>query len=188
MVAYVRAFQGGRQVTKVETPKPPPAPQPQPSVAVTAPRPRPGGERPAAAPSAEETARLQAAAGLYRQYCLVCHGAEGRGQQMRSSMPAIPDFTSRAWQEEATVERLAASILNGKGTLMPAFSGRVGDDQAQDLAAYVRAFGPARAAAKPVAGASDFEKRFHELEEQWNELEKQLKEVTPPPAKPKPSP
>jgi ubiquinol-cytochrome c reductase cytochrome b subunit len=188
MVAYVRAFQGGKQVTRVEAPKPRPAPPPQPRVAVTTPRRAPGARRPAPAPSAEEIARLQAAAGLYRQYCLVCHGAEGRGLQMRPSMPAIPDFTGRTWQEEATAPRLAASILNGKGTLMPAFSGRVGDDQAQDLAAYVRAFGPVRSAAKPAAGASDFEKRFHELEEQWDELEKQLKELTPQPGKPKPSP
>jgi mono/diheme cytochrome c family protein len=107
---------------------------------------------------------------------------------MRSSMPAIPDFTSRAWQEEATAERLAASILNGRGTLMPSFSGRVGDGQAQDLAAYVRAFGPVRAAAKPAAGASDFEKRFQELQQQWDELERQLKEMTPPAGKAKPSP
>jgi hypothetical protein len=102
--------------------------------------------------------------------------------------PRNPDFTSRAWQGEATVPRRAASILSGKGTLMPALSGRVGDAQAQDLAACVRAFGPVRAAAKPAAGASDFEMRFHELQQQWDELERQLEEITPPPAEPKPVP
>ena len=57
--------------------------------------------------------------------------------------------------------------------MMPAFRGRVGEDQAQDLVSYIRAFGPAaQKAARPPA--SDFEKRFRELQEEWNTLQKQL--------------
>lgn len=88
-------------------------------------------------------------------------------------MPTIPDFASRDWQTRANTSELVNSILDGKGTLMPAFRGRVNDEQARDLAAYIRAFGPAPAAPSEVP-TTDFERRFRELQNQWNELQKQL--------------
>ena len=97
-------------------------------------------------------------------------------------MPAIPDFTSRTWQESRTNPQLAVSILDGKGALMPPSRGRVSDEQAQGLVAYVRAFGPARAA-PAEAPASDFEKRFRELEDQWEELQRQMRELSSAPPK-----
>jgi mono/diheme cytochrome c family protein len=94
-------------------------------------------------------------------------------------MPDIPDFTSRAWQEGVGTPQLLGSILDGKGTLMPAFRGRVNEEQAKDLAAYIRAFGPPSAAPSEVP-AGDFERRFRELQDQWNELQKQLEALPPP--------
>jgi mono/diheme cytochrome c family protein len=102
---------------------------------------------------------------------------------MKAGMPTIPDFTSRPWQEEVSTPQLVVGILDGKGTLMPAFRGRVSDERAQDLAAYVRAFGPVRAAT-PEASSTDFERRFRELQDQWGELQKQLHELSRPPRKP----
>jgi mono/diheme cytochrome c family protein len=131
----------------------------------------------------EVAVRTRAATILYRQYCLICHGTDGRGAEIKSAMPTIPDFTSRAWHDTVSDPQMAVSILDGKGTLMPAFRGRVNDDQARDLAAYVRAFGPARPP-KPDASTSDFEQRLRELQDQWNELEKQLQELPKPPPKP----
>ncbi len=93
-------------------------------------------------------------------------------------MPAIPDFTSRAWQSGVATPQLLSSILDGKGTLMPAFRGRVNEEQARDLAAYIRAFGPAPAATSGTP-ANDFERRFRELENQWNELQRQLQSLPP---------
>ena len=61
---------------------------------------------------------------------------------------------------------------------MPAFRGRVNDEQAQDLTAYIRAFGPTPTAPSEVP-ASDFERRFRELQDQWNELQKQLESLPP---------
>jgi mono/diheme cytochrome c family protein len=132
-------------------------------------------------------ARTRVATGLYRQYCLVCHGADGRGLEMRASMPTIPDFTSRPWQESVTNAQLAVSILDGKGVLMVPFRGRVSAEQAPDLVAYIRAFGPV--AAKPAPGpspgapATDAEKQLKELQQQWEALQKQLKEKPPAPPK-----
>jgi ubiquinol-cytochrome c reductase cytochrome b subunit len=183
MVAYVRAFQGGKQVIQVE-PQPPivPLPPTQPGI-VTGPKTPPPKQPSPAPPSAETAARTRVAAGLYRQYCLICHGADGRGSEMKASMPTIPDFTSRSWHEGMTNPQLVVSILDGKGTLMPAFRGRVSDERAQDLGAYVRAFGPALAA-PPEAATSDFEKRFREVQAQWYELQKQFQELSKPPRKP----
>jgi quinol-cytochrome oxidoreductase complex cytochrome b subunit/cytochrome c len=181
MVGYIRAFQGGKQVVQVE-PKPP-SPPPVPPVNVPGPG-KPAAEPAPSAPAAEDAARMSAATGLFRQYCLVCHGTDGRGAALRPSMPTIPDFTSRSWQAGVSRPQLVVTILEGKGTLMPPFRGRVSDAQAQDLAAYVRAFGPERAAAREAStGDSDFEKRFRELESEWGELQKQLREMEKP-AKP----
>jgi hypothetical protein len=105
-------------------------------------------------------------------------------------MPTIPDFSRRPWQGGVSDPQLRASVLEGKGTLMPAFRGRISDEQARDLIAYIRALGAVRTtpgtslAAPPV---TDFEKRFRELEEQWDELERRLRELSElskPPRKP----
>jgi ubiquinol-cytochrome c reductase cytochrome b subunit len=183
LVAYVRAFRGGKQIVRVEPPMVPPPPT-QPAVV-------PGANVPAveqpASSSAERAARTGAAAGLYRQYCLSCHGPDGKGNEMKTSMPAIPDFTSRPWQEGVSVPQLVPSILDGKGTLMPAFRGRISEDQGQDLAAYVRAFGPLQIAtpsAPPSAPSGDFEKQFQEVQAHWRELQRQLRELSKSPAKP----
>jgi quinol-cytochrome oxidoreductase complex cytochrome b subunit/mono/diheme cytochrome c family protein len=179
MVGYVRAFRGGKQVVEV-APKPPapppahPAVVPGPGPAATAPLPP--------TPAAQSAARMSAAAGLFRQYCLVCHGADGRGTATRPGMPPIPDFTDRAWQATVNDPRLAVSILEGKGTLMPAFRGRVGEDQVDDLVAYVRAFGPEGATALgPAPGAGEFETRYRQLQAEWDELEKRMRELRQPP-------
>jgi ubiquinol-cytochrome c reductase cytochrome b subunit len=180
MAAYLRTFAGGKKLLVVEPKRPAPGPE-QPAVV---PGPAARAKPPARlAPSVETAARIRAASVLYREYCLTCHGASGHGSEMRAGMPDIPDFTSRGWQEARGNAQIAVSILDGKGVLMPSFRGRVSDDQARDLVAYLRALGPAGAQASQ-APASDFEERFRQLQEQWDALQKQLQELTPKPAKP----
>ena len=178
MVAYVRAFQGGRQSVGVE-PKRLLIPRALEQPPVASPSPSTPNEPRTISPSAENAVRIRAASVLFREYCLSCHGPDGRGAEIRSRMPDIPDFTSRPWQEAHTNPQLAVSILDGKGSLMPAFRGRVSDDRAGDLVAYVRAFGPVP---MPVSQppANEFEERFRQLEDQWNQLQKELKESAPP--------
>ncbi len=168
MVEYVRQFRHGKQVVKIE---PPTIPAEMPGVKpIVEPSPKtPGKEADTIAD------RTRAATGLYRQYCLTCHGADGRGIELRASIPTLPDFTSRDWQERNTLPQFTASILDGKGNLMPAFRSRVTEEQARDLAFYVKAFGPEKPT-RPSAPTGDFERQFRDLEDQWNELQKQLKE------------
>jgi ubiquinol-cytochrome c reductase cytochrome b subunit len=183
MVAYVRAFRGAAQVVPLE-PTPPskqvavlPEKDPGP---VVPPKKEPTPSSPSLTEASAERTRIATA--LYRQYCLGCHGADGRGSELKAGMADIPDFTSRAFQESQTNERFAVSILDGKGKYMPAFRGRLNQSAVQDLVAYVRSFGPARAA-PTVPPASDFEKRFRELEQEWNELQKQMQDLPRPPSK-----
>ncbi|HLW64253.1 MAG TPA: cytochrome b N-terminal domain-containing protein [Gemmataceae bacterium] len=185
MVAYVRAFREGKQVVAVQptlpiVPPPPAEPTVVPPSKPAAPPVTPPAAKPATTDSA---ARTRVATEMYRQYCLSCHGTDGRGNDLRAGMPAIPDFTRPAWQESRSVPQLIASILDGKGSLMPAFRGRVNEEQARDLAAYVRAFGPAAPTTEPPSTPSDadFQKRFDELQRQWSELQKQLQQPPPKP-------
>ena len=172
MVAFVRAFQGGKQRVALE-PQQHPIP-PGPVHPAVIPGPKTPVQKP---PSAETAARLRVATGLYRQYCLTCHGPDGRSSPMRAAMPTIPDFTDRTWQAGQSNAQFLVAIRDGKGTFMPSFRGRLSDAQIRDLVAYLRAFGPPPTT--PAEGATDFEKRFQKLQRQWDELEKQLQEVSP---------
>jgi hypothetical protein len=69
--------------------------------------------------------------------------------------------------------QLTVSILEGKGTGMPTFSGKLNKDQISDLIAYVRSFGPIKGPTTKFQ-EGEFQQRYHELEAQWNELERQL--------------
>jgi hypothetical protein len=91
-------------------------------------------------------------------------------------MPTIPDFSNQAWHEGRSQSELMLSILDGKGTLMPAFRERIGDEQAQELAVYVRTFAPSKARS-PVSSDSNFEKRFRELQAHRRDLQRQLEEL-----------
>jgi len=100
-------------------------------------------------------------------------------------MPTIPDLTNPTWQETVSNPQLMASILDGKEALMPSFRGRVTEDQAQDLVAFIRAFGPVRGAPTTrEAAPGDYAERFRQLQDQWDELQKQLQELSKPPRKP----
>lgn len=189
MVALMRAFEGGRQTIAVEGPK---APGPEAPVVVAGVPEGPGRspaaslpevapeDEPPLAPTAEIAARIRVGAGIFRQYCIVCHGANGTGSLLRTQMPPIPDFTNATWQVQHTNPKLFVSIMDGKGTLMPANRGRITDVQAQDLVAYLRSFGPRTLRKKGPVSESDFEKSFRELEQRWNELEKGLQKNEPP--------
>jgi quinol-cytochrome oxidoreductase complex cytochrome b subunit/cytochrome c len=180
LVAVVRSFGEGKLVK--EEPKTPPEPPPD------VPKPEPGVKPPPpkepGAFDEDRAARIRAASVIYRESCLNCHGKDGRGLELKTVMPAIPDFTSRTWQQSRNNPQLKESILHGKGTLMPAFDGRVDPDQAKSLIAYVRALGPDLPAAEAPPQSGDFEERYRRLQEEWDALQKQLDELSKQPKKP----
>lgn len=120
------------------------------------------------------------AAGLYRRYCQRCHGADGTGQRGADD---TPNFTRLAWQKQHDDAELRVSILEGKGTVMPAFQGRLSEAQAGSLVAHIRAFAPALATAAkspssvtPVSG-NDFTVQFRRMQEEFDGLQRQLQEL-----------
>ena len=56
--------------------------------------------------------------------------------------PEIPDFTNVSWQAQRTDAQLLESILDGKGEDMPPVRGKISEQQARGLVAFIRAFAP----------------------------------------------
>jgi mono/diheme cytochrome c family protein len=180
MVALVRGFKDGKQIIEVEPPK---GFGPPPPVAPTAPvTPLPPGAEatkpsPLVETSGEDAARIRIGANIFRQYCFVCHGNDGTGALMRPTMAQIPDFTSETFHKQHSDAQIRVSILDGKGTLMPSNRGRVTEEQASYLAAYIRAFGPKSMIVRPRASDAEFIKAVNDLELQLEELHKQLQKT-----------
>jgi mono/diheme cytochrome c family protein len=175
-VKYIKKF--GEEKGFVVEVKPPVIPPSQVELV-----PKTNGKKKVPKTSPELAARLRVASTLYRQYCLVCHGRDGKASEMKQSMPILAenDFSNPSWQKQVSDAQLEASILNGKGSLMPAFGpDRINIEQAHDLVAYIRAFGPATD--RPPDQGS-FEQRFKELQEQWNKFRRQFQELSQPPKK-----
>jgi mono/diheme cytochrome c family protein len=201
MVKFIRGFQGGKQVVSLGAIEVPKQPVPVPAVIAevpAAPKTTPAAPQTTTAPivaasapsvpaqlqpSEDLGARIRAGAVIFRLYCIVCHGPEGTGSLVRSTLPPIPDFTSKSFHADHSDQQLLISILDGKGTLMPPNRGRVTEAQARDLVAYVRAFGPPVVRAPFTSEGSrtandDFQKRFSALQQQFETLEKQLKSMS----------
>jgi mono/diheme cytochrome c family protein/uncharacterized membrane protein len=91
----------------------------------------------------------------FRRYCSKCHGGDGTGRRVSNRLADIPDFTDPLWQARRSDSELLASILDGQGTGMPPFRGKLNEDQANALLARVRAFGSAEQHARDELPSSD---------------------------------
>lgn len=104
----------------------------------------------------EETASAEAPPGnvqlgakSFIQNCSVCHGRDGKG----IAATGTPDFTNPAVQAGLSKETVLNTIRHGKkGTLMPAWEGKLSEDQIVAVGSFVKSLGsgdpaPQRAAA-----------------------------------------
>lgn len=71
---------------------------------------------------------------VYGEKCAMCHGEDGKGVTKGS-----PDFTNAVWQKKETDAEFADMIKVGKKP-MPAFGGKLSDEQIKALVQYVRSF------------------------------------------------
>lgn len=77
---------------------------------------------------------------LYDSKCALCHGKDGVGLPNWRSK-GQPDFTKPEWQKAHTDEQIAESIKNGKGKFMPAFKGKLSDEETGAVVQRIRTFG-----------------------------------------------
>jgi cytochrome c6 len=77
---------------------------------------------------------------LYRAKCAACHAADGSGNSATGKALATPDLRSDDVQKQ-TDAQLTDSIANGKGKKMPAYKGKLTDDQIKELVSYIRDLG-----------------------------------------------
>lgn len=92
------------------------------------------------------TAAPSPAADLFQKNCGSCHGESGTGV----AAIGTPNFADPAFQQSVTDAGVTNAIRNGKGS-MPAWSGKLSDQQIADLSAYVRSLANPGGAAKPGA-------------------------------------
>lgn len=78
---------------------------------------------------------------LYKRRCMMCHGADGKGYASIKT----PDFTDPKWQASVKDQELVEVIKNGKkGTHMPAFAEKLGEDEIRAVVGYVRSMNAKR--------------------------------------------
>lgn len=79
---------------------------------------------------------------VYLDRCAVCHGEDGRPGPTRPPGVGVPrDLSDPAYQRSLTDDELIALVRHGHHG-MPALTPRVSEDEARNLAAYVRLLSP----------------------------------------------
>lgn len=78
----------------------------------------------------------QSAADLYKTKCAMCHGADGKGDAPMGPQFGARDFHSPAVAKETDAEMFTLT-KEGKRK-MPAYKGKLTDDQIKDLVKYIR--------------------------------------------------
>jgi cbb3-type cytochrome c oxidase subunit III len=100
---------------------------------------------------AVHSAQTSAAAELYAQHRLACHGADGRG------VSGVPDLADDVWQFGGSPEDIERSITHGRQSTMPALGMALGagvnEAGLNQVVAYVQSLsGAVDAADHDIAG------------------------------------
>jgi cytochrome c oxidase cbb3-type subunit 3 len=77
---------------------------------------------------------------LYQKYCQVCHGEEGDGDGIMTTLMGMTpmDHTNPNATNSFSNEELVESILDGQGKYMPAWRGNLSQHDVEALVSYIR--------------------------------------------------
>ena len=81
-----------------------------------------------------DAARAQAGEARFKETCVACHGADGKGNKALGA----PDLTDRSWIYGGDLASVTQSIRDGRNGTMPAWKDRLGEDQVRMIAAWLR--------------------------------------------------
>ncbi len=101
------------------------------------------GEKQGGTPNAKQGARGEAGGTpalveiAWRNQCVACHGAQGKGDGPQGAMFKAADLAREEWQSKVKDEEIAAAIVDGKGR-MPKFD--LPPEIVQGLVARIRSF------------------------------------------------
>lgn len=82
---------------------------------------------------AHDSLRVNAGKRLYDQFCIACHGADAKGNQMLGA----PDLTDNNWLYGSSEETIVEGILQGRDNTMPAQKDILTPEQIRVLAGWV---------------------------------------------------
>ena len=82
---------------------------------------------------------IKKARNLFKQHCVKCHGADGRGQSAEGEIAGAQDFTDKEWQHRVEEQRIINSITYGHGQ-MPSFGKKLSKVQIKLLSTFVLTF------------------------------------------------
>jgi cytochrome c oxidase cbb3-type subunit 3 len=80
---------------------------------------------------------LAAGKELFATNCAACHGDEGKGNKELGA----PDLTDAIWLYGSDEATIADGVTNGRGAVMPAWTGRLDPATIKSLAVYVHTLG-----------------------------------------------
>lgn len=89
-------------------------------------------------PAAVSDKDKQMASALFSKNCAICHGPDGKGNKSIGT----PNFTDPAFDKSVSASEMQTAIHNGKGAVMPAWSGKLTDEQISSLVMYIRSLAP----------------------------------------------
>ena len=97
---------------------------------------------PAVPQAAESTAQGRE---LFANACSRCHGADGTGGfPVSPGGPSPRNFRDHGFHVSHSDDQIKQTIVNGKGTAMPAFGATFDEAQLRALVTQVRSFDPER--------------------------------------------
>ena len=84
---------------------------------------------------------------LYKLHCLKCHGAEGKGdgEALKKVKGKAVDWTNKPEMAKLSNQEVFDIIWQGgggvgKSKIMPVYKGKLKEDEAKELATFVRSF------------------------------------------------